>query len=292
MTGTTTAPGRIPTVRLNNGVAMPVLGLGLSPYTSEHKRFARFHSHVGRSTRDAVGWALELDYRLFDTARRYHNERELGEALRSSGVSRDEVFITSKCGDLSQGYDGILRCCEASLRELQSDYVDLYLLHWPVTGRRVECWQAMQRLLEQGLCRAVGVSNFTIRHLHELNASSEIVPAVNQVEFSPFLYQRDLLAYCREHTIQLEAYCPLARANRLGEPTLLRVSAKYGVTPAQVLLRWALEHDVVVIPKSFNQKRIAENRDVFDFALDAEDMAALDDLDEGLRLNRDPTDVP
>ena len=118
------------------------------------------------------------------------------------------------------------------------------------------------------------------------------MPAVNQVEFSPFLYQRDLLAYCREHAIRLEAYCPLARASRLGEPTLLGVSAKHGVTPAQVLLRWALEHEVVVIPKSFNRARIAENRDVFHFALDADDMAALDALDEGLRLNRDPTDVP
>ena len=253
-------------MRLNNGVAMPVLGLGLSPWTTEHRPFARFHVHVGRSTRDAISWALELDYRLFDTARRYRK-------------------------DLNQGYDAILRCCEASLRELQTDYVDLYLLHWPVTGRRVECWQAMQRLLEQGLCRAVGVSNFTIRHLEELTESSQIVPAVNQVEFSPFLYQRDLLVYCREHAIQLEAYCPLARASRLGEPALLRVSAKHGATPAQVLLRWAFEHEVVVIPKSFNRKRIAENRNVLHFALDAEDMAVLDALDEGLRLNRDPTDV-
>jgi diketogulonate reductase-like aldo/keto reductase len=291
VTGGVAAPGRIPTVRLDNGVAMPVLGLGLSPWTTEHRPFARFHMHVGRSTRDAITWALELDYRLFDTARRYRNERAVGEAVRDSGVPREEVFITSKCGDLSQGYDGILRCCEASLRELQTEYVDLYLLHWPVTGRRVECWQAMQRLLEQGLCRAVGVSNFTIRHLEELAETSPIVPAVDQVEFSAFLYQRDLLAYCREHGIQLEAYCPLARASRLRHPTLLRVSAKYGVTPAQVLLRWALEHEVIVIPKSFNQKRIAENRDVFAFALDAEDMAALDALDEGLRLNRDPTDV-
>ena len=289
---TVTALGRIPTVRLNNGVGMPVLGLGLSPYTTEHRRFARFHMHVGRSTRDAVGWALELDYRLFDTASRYHNERDLGEAVRSSGVSRDEVFITSKCGDLGQGYDGVLRCCEASLRELQTDYVDLYLLHWPVTGRRAECWQAMQRLLEQGLCRAVGVSNFTIRHLQELAESSQIVPAVNQVEFSAFLYQRDLLAYCREHRIRLEGYCPLARASRLREPTLLALSAKHRVTPAQVLLRWALEHEVIVIPKSFNRTRIAENRDVFHFAFDADDMAVLDALDEGLRLNRDPTGVP
>jgi diketogulonate reductase-like aldo/keto reductase len=279
-------------VRLNNGVAMPVLGLGLSPWTTEHRPFARFHMHVGRSTRDAVRWALELDYRLFDTARRYRNERALGEAVRDSGVPREEVFITSKCGDLSQGYDGILRCCEASLRELQTDYIDLYLLHWPVTGRREQSWRALETLLEQGTCRAVGVSNFTIRHLCELAETSQIVPAVNQVEFSAFLYQRDLLVYCREHGIQLEAYCPLARASRLREPALLRLAAKHGVTPAQALLRWALQHDVIVIPKSFNRERIAENRDVFHFGLDAEDMAALDALDEGLRLNRDPTDVP
>ncbi len=285
-----TAP--IPTVRLNNGVAMPVLGLGLSPYTTEHRRLARFRSDVGRSTRDAVRWALELDYRLFDTASRYHNERELGEAVRSSGVARDEVFITTKFGDLDQGYDGVLRGCEASLRELQTDYLDLYLLHWPVTGRRTECWQAMQRLLEQGLCRAVGVSNFTIGHLRELAESSQLVPAVDQVEFSPFLYQRDLLAYCREHHIRLEGYCPLARASRQRDPTLAALSAKHRATPAQVLLRWALQREVTAIPKSFNRTRIAENRDIFHFALDADDMAALDALDEGLRLNRDPTGVP
>ena len=287
-----TLPVQIPTVQLNNGVAMPVLGLGLSPYTTEKKRFSRLRRPVDTSTRDAVRWALDLGYRLFDTASRYHNEKVLGEALRTSRVPRHEVFLTTKFRDLAQGYDGVLRGCEASLNELQTDYIDLYLLHWPVSGRRAQSWRAMEGLLEQGVCRAVGVSNFTIRHLRALAETSQIVPAVNQVEFSAFLYQRDLLTYCREHGIQLEAYCPLARASRLQEPTLLTVSAKYGITPAQVLLRWALEHGVIVIPKSFNRRRIAENRDVFHFAFDADDMAALDALDEGFRVNRDPTEVP
>jgi len=271
---------------------MPVLGLGLSPYTTEKRRFSRLRGSVSAATLQAVRWALELDYRLFDTARRYGTEKDLGEALRSSGVSRKDVFITTKLRELDRGYDGVLRGCEASLEALQTDYVDLYLLHWPVRGWRAQNWQALESLLEQGVCRAIGVSNFTIRHLEELSQSARVVPAVNQVEFSAFLYQRDLLAYCREHGIRLEGYCPLARASRLRDPALLALAEKHRVKPAQVLLRWALQHQVIVIPKSFNRARIAENRHVFHFALDADDMAALDALDQGLRLNRDPTGIP
>lgn len=286
-----TARGEIPTVRLNNDVAMPVLGLGLSPYTSQHRRFSRLRKPVGKSTRDAVRWALAQDYRLFNTASRYGNERQLGEALLASGIPRREVFITTKVRDFDRRYDDVLRGLEASLKELKTAYVDLYLLHWPTSGTREQRWRAAERLLEQGRCRAIGVSNYTVRHLEELSGAARITPAVNQVEFSAFLYQRELLTYCREHGIQLEAYCPIARASRLQDPTLRRVAAKYGVTAAQVLLRWALQQGVVVIPKSFNRERIAENRDVFRFALDADDMTALDALDEGLRLNRDPTQV-
>jgi len=247
---------------------------------------------VDRSTRDAVKWAVELGYRLFDTASFYHNEKQVGEALRATGIPRSDVFLTTKLWDAHQGYDEALRACERSLKELQTDYVDLYLLHWPVGGKRAQSWRALERLLEEGTCRAIGVSNFTVRHLRELGETAQTLPAVNQVELSPFLYQKELLAYCHEHAIQVESYSPLARGRRLTERELLRVSAKHGKTPAQVLIRWALEHDLIVIPKSVSRKRIGENRDVFGFRLDADDVAALDALDEGLRLTRDPTDVP
>jgi diketogulonate reductase-like aldo/keto reductase len=270
---------------------MPALGLGLSPLTTMRRRLSRLRKPVGNSTRDAVTWGVELGYRLFDTASSYNNEKEVGQALRESGVRRRELFITTKLREVDQGYDEALRACESSLQKLQTSYLDLYLIHWPVSGKRAESWRALERLVEERVCRAIGVSNFTVRHLRELLESAQIPPAVNQVEFSPFLYQRELLTYCREHAIQLESYCPLARGSRLQEPAILGMSAKYGRTPSQLLLRWALEHDLVVIPKSIHRRRIAENRDVFDFRLDTDDMAALDALDEGFRLNRDPTDV-
>ncbi len=267
-------------VRLNKGPEIPVLGLGV------------YQSPPGRITQRAVGYALGMGYRLIDTAAAYGNERDVGVAIRGSGIPREEVFITTKLWNSDHGYDPALEACDESLRALGLDYLDLYLIHWPVQALRVETWEAMAALLKEGKCRAIGVSNNTIRHLKELLATSDIVPAVNQVEFSPFLYQRDLLEFCRREGIQLEAYSPLTRGLRLKHPTVVALAARHHKTPAQVLIRWGLQHDLVVIPKSVREERIRENSQVFDFTLSPEDMGKLDSLDEGLHTCWDPTHTP
>jgi diketogulonate reductase-like aldo/keto reductase len=256
------------TVQLNNGVAMPWFGLGT------------FLSEKGLPTQNAVRWALEAGYRHIDTAAIYRNEEDVGLALRQSGIDRREVFIVTKVWNEDHGYDSTLRAYDASLKRLGTDYVDLYLIHWPVSKLRGQTWKALVKLLEEDRCRAIGVSNYTVRHLEELLAESTVVPAVNQVEFNPFLYRKELLDYCRAKGIQLEGYCPLARARKLDDPRLVAVAAKYGKTPAQVAIRWALQREVVTIPKSIHQERILENADVFDFDMAAEDMETLDALNE------------
>jgi diketogulonate reductase-like aldo/keto reductase len=268
------------TVRLRGDVPMPVLGLGV------------WQSAPGPETRNAVLAALRAGYRLIDTARAYRNEEDVGAAIRESGIPRREIFVTTKVWNSDQGYDTTLRACDESLRRLGLEQLDLYLIHWPVERLRGETWRAMERLRAEGKARAVGVSNYTERHLDELLAAANEPPAVNQVEFSPFLYQRELLEHCRRHGIQLEAYGPLVRGHKLDHPVLERVARKHGRTPAQVLVRWSLEHEVVAIPKSVREERIRENADVFGFGLDAEDRAALDALDEGYRTSWDPRDAP
>jgi methylglyoxal/glyoxal reductase len=258
------------TVELNNGVRMPWLGLGA--YAPGQ------NAAVGR----AVSFALQHGYRHVDTARVYANEREVGAAVAHSGVPRQDVFITTKVWNDSHGYDKTIHSLHASLEAFGSAYVDLFLIHWPAPAR-LETWRAMVTLLEEGKCRAIGVSNFTIRHLDELLASTRVMPAVNQVEFSPFLYQRELLEYCRARRIQLEAYSPLTLGHKLADPAIVALAAQYRRTPAQIMLRWALQHEVVVIPKSLHESRIVENAAIFDFAITAEDMARLDGLDEGYR---------
>ncbi len=267
-------------LRLNNGVEFPVLGLGV------------YQSPPGKVTQNAVRFALKTGYRLVDTARIYGNESDVGEAVRASGIPREEVFVTTKLWNSDQGYESTIRACEASLRRLGLDYVDLYLIHFPVPETRNSSWKAMKNLLKNGKCRAVGVSNFMIGHLRQLLESSDLVPAVNQVEFHPFLYQKELLDYCRGQGIQVEAYSPLARGERLRGPRIFAIGAKYSKTPAQALIRWGLQHGLVVIPKSVREERIRENSQVFDFNLSDEDMRVLDSLDENLRTNWDPTMVP
>ncbi|HKA40404.1 MAG TPA: aldo/keto reductase [Burkholderiales bacterium] len=263
---------------LNDGNRMPWLGLGV--YTLR-----------GRACLRATAHALSVGYRHVDTAAFYGNEEEVGRAVRESGVARDEVFVVTKLWNSDQGYASAIRACNDSLARLALDYVDLYLIHWPEPGRRLESWRALVELRAQGKCRSIGVSNYTIAHLKELMAHSKVAPAVNQVEFSPFLYQRDLLEFCRSHAIQLEAYCPLTRGRKLRDPVLVSVAQRHGKTPAQILLRWALQHEVAVIPKSEQPARIDENGALFDFALDARDMAALDALDAGFRTCWNPTGV-
>jgi diketogulonate reductase-like aldo/keto reductase len=267
------------TVVLQNGIRMPVLGLGV------------YQTEAGRTTQEAVASALSTGYRLIDTAALYGNEKDVGAAVRASGLPRDEVFITTKLWNKDQGYDTALRAFEESRRALDVDVVDLYLIHWPVSGKRTESWRALVHLLETGKCRNIGVSNYTVRHLEELLAESGVVPAVNQVEFSPFLFQDELLRYCRSHHIQLEAYAPLVRGKRMDHPTIARIAAAHHKTPAQVLIRWGLQHGVVEIPKSTHPDRIVENADVFDLELSPEEMVELDGLDEGFHTSWDPTTI-
>jgi diketogulonate reductase-like aldo/keto reductase len=267
-------------IELNNGVRIPVLGLGV------------FQAASGEETRRAVRWALDAGYRHLDTAKIYGNEADVGAALRESGVPREEVFVTTKLWNADHGYDRTLRACGESLARLGLAHVDLYLVHWPVQGLRLDTWRAMETLLGEGKCRAIGVSNYQVRHLEELLARSRVTPAVNQVELSPFLYPPDLVRFCHDRGIALEAYSPLTRGVRLRHPAIVAVAAKVGRTPAQVLIRWALEHGFVVLPKSVTRARIEENARVFDFTLDADAMRTLDGLDEGLHTGWDPTDAP
>jgi len=267
------------TVKLNNDVRMPILGLGV------------YQSPPGRVTRNAVNFALRVGYRHVDTARIYGNEADVGEAVRESGVPRGDLFIATKLWNSDQGYDSTLRACEASLKRLGLDYLDLYLVHFPVPDVRKESWRAMETLLKKGRCRAIGVSNFTIRHLEELIEASHVIPSVNQVELHPFLYQKELLKYCQDRGIQVEAYSPLARGERLQDPRIASLATKYSKSPAQLMIRWGIEHGLVVIPKSTRGERIRENSQVFDFDISDDDMRSLDSLNEDLRLNWDPTNV-
>ncbi len=267
-------------VKLNNGVEMPMFGLGT------------FQMRSGKETQQAVLSALQASYRLIDTAQMYGNEEDVGIALKKSGIPREEVFITTKLWNSDHGYQKALDACEESLGKLGLSYVDLYLIHWPVQKLRNETWKAMQTLLKKGKCRAIGVSNYMIGHLEDLLANSDTVPAVNQVEFSPYLYLNDLLDFCRNHRIQLKAYSPLTKGQKLNDPKLTAIAKKYSKTPAQILIRWVLQKDVVVIPKSSHPDRILENEDVFDFEISPADMKLLDSFNQNLRTSWDPTTIP
>ena len=267
------------TVRLNNDVRMPFLGLGV------------YQSPPGKVTRNAVNFALRVGYRHVDTARIYGNEADVGEAVRESGVPSGDLFVTTKLWNSDQGYDSTLRACEASLKRLGLDYLDLYLGHFPVPDVRKESWRAIETLRKKGRCQAIGVSNFTIRHLEELIEESHVIPSVNQVELHPFLYQKELLKYCQDRGIQVEAYSPLARGERLQDPRIASLATKYSKSPAQLMIRWGIEHGLVVIPKSTREERIRENSKVFDFDISDDDMRSLDSLNEDLRLNWDPTNI-
>ncbi len=267
-------------ITLSDGAKIPVLGLGV------------WQAGAGKETRKAVSAALESGYRLIDTAKLYGNERDVGAAVRESGIPRDEIFVTTKLWNSDQGFESALRAFEGSRRELGLEYVDLYLVHWPVPQLRNESWKALVKIREQGLARSIGVSNYTIPHLEELLAATPVPPSVNQVEFHPFLFQRELLEYGQKHHIQLEAYSPLTRGRHLKHPLIKEIAAKYGRTLAQILIRWGLQHGLVVIPKSVRPERIRENADVFGFEIKSPDMARLDALDERSHLAWNPDDLP
>ena len=267
-------------VKLNNGVEMPQFGLGV------------WQIPAGAPTRRAVKAALEAGYRLIDTAKFYGNEADVGAAVRESGVPKDEVFITTKLWNTDHGYEAALEAYEASRKRLGFPTVDLYLIHWPVPGLRRETWRALERILREGKARAIGVSNYMVPHLEELLASAEVVPAVNQIELSPFLYPRDVVEFCERHKVAVEAYSPLTKGHRLRDPRLVGIAQKYRKSVPQVLIRWGLQHGFVEIPKSAKPEHIRENADVFDFEIRAEDMRVLDSLAEGLHMAWDPTDEP
>ena len=263
-------------VPLNSGARIPQVGLGV------------WQSPRGEVTRSAVEAALQLGYRHVDTAMIYRNEADVGRAVRESGVPREEVFVTTKLWNADQGFDTALRAFDASLERLGLEYVDLYLIHWPVPLKRRESWRAFERLYEEKRARSIGVSNFLKPHLEELLAGAQVVPAVNQLELTPFLQRRETVALCQSRGIVLEAYSPLTRGVRLEHPVVVDVARDAKRTPAQVLLRWGVQHGFVVLPKSVNRARIAENGALFDFELDAKAMARLDALEEGLVTGWDP----
>jgi len=230
-----------------------------------------------------VRYALELGYRHIDTAKIYGNEIDVGIAVRESRINREEIFITTKLWNSDQGYDKTLSAFENSLQRLGLSYVDLYLIHWPVQGKILETWKAMIKILKVGKARAIGVSNYSIAELKETIQISDIIPAINQVEFHPFLYQKDLLDFCKNNRIQIESYSPLTRGRKLNHPLVKAISNKYGKTTAQILIKWNLQHGLVVIPKSIHENRILENSQVFDFRIEEKDMEALNSLNENLQ---------
>ncbi len=243
---------------------MPVLGLGV------------YQMAPGRETEQAIEWAFEAGYRHIDTAMMYRNEESVGAAIRRSGLPRDDVFVTTKILPTRRNAREQL---EQSLRKLDLDHVDLYLIHWPLPLGNASLWRRLESLRESGMAREIGVSNFGRRRLESLLPEAALQPAVNQVLFNPFRYRRSLLEYCREKGIVFEAYSPLARGKGLDNPAIVAVAERHGRTRAQVLLRWAVQHGAIVIPKSSHQERIRENAQIFDFELSADDMRALDALD-------------
>jgi len=254
------------TITLSNGVRMPLLGLGV------------FQMKQGGEVLNAVRAALEAGYRHIDTAEGYRNEEEVGQALAESGVPRSEVWVTTKLSNDRQGYETTKAACEDSLRKLRLDQVDLYLMHWPFDETMADTWRAMQELRDEGKCRAIGVSNFSVKRFEFFFTLTDEAPAVNQVELHPFNYRPDLLELHRAKGIATEAYSPLTRAQRFDDPTLVALAEKHGKTPAQILIRWDLQHGIVTIPKSSHKERIIENADVYDFALEDEEVTQLDGL--------------
>lgn len=262
--------------QLSNGIEMPRLGLGVYKLTESDIAI------------QAISTALDYGYRHIDTASLYANEKEVGEAVRASNVPREDIFITTKVWNTDQGYDQTLRAFEKSLGLLGMDYVDLYLTHWPVKETFVDTYRAIERLYDEKLIRATGVANHHAHHLEAIAVKANVKPMVNQVECHPRLTQFDLREYCAEQGIAITSWSPLARGRILEEPTLQRISRKYGKSTAQIIVRWHLQHDLIVIPKSENPTRIAENMDVYDFELSFEDMKNIDALNLNERTGKDP----
>lgn len=254
-------------VQLNSGNSIPALGFGTWQVAADQAQ-------------QAVGQALAAGYRLLDTAKLYGNEREVGEAVRASGMPREEIFVTTKLWNDDQGYDTALAAFDTSLEQLDLGYVDLYLIHWPTAERerRLDSWEALKELHKSGRARDIGVSNYSIENLQEILQQGDVVPAVNQIEFHPynFAFQKSCIEFCQRHGIVVEAYSPLRRFTGEGNKIIESVAAKVGRQPSQVILRWCIQHGAVPLPRSTNLQHIQENLDVFDFELSPSDMQALD----------------
>ncbi len=265
------------TKKLSNGAEIPVLGLGV------------FRSKDGQETSNAVRWAIEAGYIHIDTAKIYGNEASVGQGVRDSGIAREKLFVTTKLWNDDMRANRQLQAIDESLKALGMEYVDLYLIHWPVENY-VESWKAMEKILASGKARSIGVSNFQPHHLETLMAQSEVMPVVNQVEMHPYLTQEDLRRYSGEKGIAVQSWSPLGGqgGNVLDDAKIKEIADKYGKSPAQVIIRWDLQHGVITIPKSVHKERIIENADVFNFQLSDADMAAIDSLNKNSRVGPDP----
>ncbi|MCM3771735.1 aldo/keto reductase [Priestia aryabhattai] len=268
------------TVTLHNGVKMPWLGLGV------------FKVEEGPELVNAVKTAIVKGYRSIDTAAIYGNEEGVGEGIRQglkeAGLSREDIFVTSKVWNADLGYEATLAAYETSLQKLGLEYLDLYLIHWPVEGKYKEAWKALETLYKEEKVRALGVSNFQIHHLEDLMKDGDVKPVINQVEYHPRLTQKELHAFCQKHDIQLEAWSPLMQGELLDNDVLKEIAEKHGKSVAQIILRWDLQNGVVTIPKSTKEHRIVENSSLFDFELDAEDVSKIDGLNQNHRVGPDP----
>ncbi|MBK8944564.1 MAG: aldo/keto reductase [Ignavibacteriae bacterium] len=267
------------TIVLNNDVIMPILGLGV------------WQMDDASETEKSVSYALEIGYRSIDTAALYGNEKGVGTAVNSSGIKRDEIFITTKVWNSNQGYEKTLKAFSESLKKLQTDYIDLYLIHWPVTGKISSTWKALEKLYNEKCVKAIGVSNFAIKHLKELMKVSDIHPTINQVELHPYLTQNDLLKFCKENKIFVEAWAPImkGKVNEIDE--IIKIAQKHKKTPTQITLRWNIQKGIVTIPKSSRKERILENSQIFDFEISPEEVNIIDSLNRNYRIGPNPEEI-
>lgn len=265
-------------VTLNNGIKIPGFGLGV------------FKVEAGATTYDTVRTALKLGYRLIDTAAIYGNEEAVGKAIHDSGIPREEIFVTSKVWNDDQGYEETLAAFDTTMEKLGLEYLDLYLIHWPITGKFKDTWRALEKIYRDGKVRSIGVSNFHVHHLQELLKDAEVKPVLNQIEYHPHLTQEDVLQFCKENAIQMQSWSPLKRGEIITEPVIKEIADKHGKTPAQIVLRWNLQNGVITIPKSVKEHRMQENADIFNFELTEDEMEKLNDLNKNERIGSNPDD--
>jgi diketogulonate reductase-like aldo/keto reductase len=261
--------------KLNIGITMPLLGLGV-------------YDMYKADAESGVEDALAIGYRLIDTASMYENEVEIGNAIKRSGLDRKEIFLTTKLNNTDHGYDQALKAFEDSLKKLDQDYVDLYLIHWPIKEGRAASWKALEKLYADERVKAIGVANYNIALLEELKSTANIVPAVNQIEFSPWLFQEDLLNYCKDAGIQVQSYSPITRGLKFSDERLVLLCKKYNKTPAQIVLNWHLQHGISTIPKSSKKERLVENFEASSFTLSSEDVKIMNSFNENFRICDDP----